>query len=103
MSLLQLLNVSVAQGELLLFEDVSLNIEMGQHIGLSGFNGSGKSTLLAVLAGQHAIKNGYRQLNHRCQLAVVEQFVPQKLAQSLGNIRVRVTLILKKLLSRAKE
>ena len=35
-----------------LFEDVSLNINEGDRLGLIGPNGSGKSTLLEIMAGR---------------------------------------------------
>lgn len=50
--MLTISNVSVRLGELLLFENVNLNINDGDRIGLVGPNGAGKSTLLRVIAGE---------------------------------------------------
>lgn len=50
--MLTISNVSVRLGDLLLFENVNLNINSGDRIGLVGPNGAGKSTLLRVITGE---------------------------------------------------
>lgn len=45
-------DVSVRLGDLLLFNNVNININNGDRIGLVGPNGAGKSTLLRVITGE---------------------------------------------------
>ncbi|GHD19208.1 ABC-F family ATP-binding cassette domain-containing protein [Nocardiopsis kunsanensis] len=51
MNLVNLQDVSLAYGPLVLLDEVSLGIEAGERIGVVGRNGGGKSTLLSVLSG----------------------------------------------------
>src|SRR5262249_32139997 len=48
---LTLRGVSKAYGRRVVFEDVSLTIRPGEHVGVVGDNGAGKSTLLRLMAG----------------------------------------------------
>jgi molybdate transport system ATP-binding protein len=56
--LLALDHVSVRHLDRLLFQDLSLQIEPGQHWALVGPSGAGKSALLAALAGQLLLAGG---------------------------------------------
>ena len=48
---IELRNVSFSYGGPLVLEDIDLNIEEGEFLGLVGPNASGKSTLLKVMLG----------------------------------------------------
>ncbi len=52
MALLSLRDISIGFGGPLVLEDVSLQIERGERVGLMGRNGTGKTTLLKIIAGQ---------------------------------------------------
>jgi ABC transport system ATP-binding/permease protein len=63
-----------------LFEELSLGISEGDHIGLVGPNGSGKTTLLRILAGLEEPTAGTRAARKRLRLG----FVPQDPRFSAG-------------------
>jgi ATP-binding cassette subfamily F protein 3 len=50
--LLNLARVSISLAGRTIFDDVSLELQMGQRIGLVGPNGAGKSTLMKVMSGE---------------------------------------------------
>ena len=52
MNLLTTENLTKSYGERILFEQVALNINEGDKIGLIGVNGTGKTTFLQVLTGR---------------------------------------------------
>ena len=52
MNLVNLQDVTLAYGPLVLLDSVSLGIDEGDRIGIVGRNGGGKSTLVSVLAGR---------------------------------------------------
>ncbi len=58
MNLLTLENLSKSYSEKTLFDNISLNINEGDKIGLIGINGTGKSTLLKVIAGIETSDSG---------------------------------------------
>ena len=51
-------HVSIAFGHLPLLDDVVLQIERGERVGLVGRNGTGKSTLLQILSGEQHPDSG---------------------------------------------
>jgi ATP-binding cassette subfamily F protein uup len=56
-----------------LFEDLSLGVFEGDHVGLVGPNGSGKSTLLKILAGLEEPSAGTRSARKRLRVGYVPQ------------------------------
>lgn len=70
-----------------IFDDLSLDIEAGQFVGILGSNGTGKSTLLKVMCGLFPPLNGQVFINSRNiaelsrrQIAAEAAFVPQEAA-----------------------
>ena len=76
MALISLQNVSLGFGGPLLLEDINLQIESGEWVGLLGRNGMGKSTLLKLINGDLLPQSGQvaRQQNKR--VAYMPQEVP---------------------------
>ena len=59
MSLIVLKNIKKEYGKnQVLFNDLSLEIEQGEFVGLIGKSGAGKTTLLKSIAGYQNITNG---------------------------------------------
>ena len=58
-----------------LFEDVSFEVEPGDHIGFIGVNGCGKSTLFAILEGREPYDEGMVAFSRAAVLGTVEQSV----------------------------
>jgi ATP-binding cassette subfamily F protein 3 len=58
LKVVSLKNVSKNYGDISVYDDLNLEIERGQTIGLVGHNGAGKSTLLKMLAGVEPISSG---------------------------------------------
>lgn len=75
MNYLQLENVSKTYGEKILLDDISLNINKGDKIGLVAKNGSGKSTLLRLIAGLESPEGEKAKIiiNKNIKLAILEQ------------------------------
>ena len=51
MSILEMEHLSHAFGDVILYQDASLRLNAGEHMGLIGDNGAGKSTLLKIISG----------------------------------------------------
>ena len=56
--MIELSNVSVAYGDELVLENVSLSAQKGERIAIMGKSGSGKTTLINILAGLLPVKSG---------------------------------------------
>ena len=56
--LVELKNISISFGGIRAVDNVSLNVEAGQVVGLLGHNGAGKSTLIKILSGAYQKDSG---------------------------------------------
>jgi len=65
MALLELINISKSFGAIQAVNDVSLELDGGQIVGLMGDNGAGKSTLVKIIAGNYPPTRGTMRMNGR--------------------------------------
>jgi ATP-binding cassette subfamily F protein 3 len=79
-TVLELHDVHKAYGDKVVFSNLNLLIERGDHIALVGPNGAGKSTLMRVLSGVEAPDSGTRREGHQ----VVMQYFAQDEATRLN-------------------
>jgi ATP-binding cassette subfamily F protein uup len=80
MALISLQDVSLGFGGPLLLENVNLQIERGEWLGLLGRNGMGKSTLLKLLHGDLTPDEGSLSRQQNIRTAYLPQEVPQGLS-----------------------
>ncbi|TXH71806.1 MAG: ABC transporter ATP-binding protein [Thiothrix sp.] len=80
MSLLTATGVSYQRKQQLLLNNVQLELQAGELLGLIGPNGAGKSTLLKILAGLQKPTRGSIQFQTRA----LHQFSPQERSQKLA-------------------
>lgn len=66
-------NIGKAYNGRSVFEDISLELQVGERIGLIGPNGAGKTTLLKILAGVEEADHGTRTLSRQATLSYVSQ------------------------------
>ena len=66
-------NVTKHYGDIEVFNDMEMNVERGQKIGLVGQNGAGKSTLLKMLAGVETVTSGAVRIGSRVDSAYYAQ------------------------------
>ena len=66
-------SISKTYGAKPLFDDLSVALFEGDHVGLVGPNGSGKSTLLKILAGVETPDRGTRSVRRQIRLGYVPQ------------------------------
>ncbi len=77
MALISMQEVSLGFGGPLLLEDINLQIESGESLGLLGRNGMGKTTLLKLLSGAINPDSGSIARQQGLRLAYLPQEVPQ--------------------------
>jgi ATP-binding cassette subfamily F protein uup len=73
MSLLTLLNASLAFGHVALLDRADFSLEASERIGLIGRNGTGKSSLLKILAGMERADDGSLHVQQGVRIAYVAQ------------------------------
>ena len=88
MALISLQEVSLVFGGPLLLEEINLQIERGEWVGLLGRNGMGKSTLLRLVNGDLVPEHGVVARQQNVRVAYLPQEVPQGLT---GNVTAIVS------------
>ena len=73
MAFVQFSQVSLAFGDRDILKNVTINLQTGSKIALTGANGSGKSTLIKVLSGLTAPDSGERAVQKDCRIAYLPQ------------------------------
>ncbi len=71
--LISLSGVSFGYGAELLFDELSLQVDPGERIGVVGPNGHGKSTLLRLIAGTLAAEKGERSVRRGVDIGYLRQ------------------------------
>jgi ATP-binding cassette subfamily F protein uup len=84
MALISVQEVSLGFGGPRLLEDVSMQIESGERVGLLGRNGMGKSSLLKLISGEILPHSGTIARQQTISVAYLPQEVPQGLS---GRVR----------------
>jgi ATP-binding cassette subfamily F protein uup len=86
MGLLWINDVSISFGEPRLLDGVTLQIEVGERIGLLGRNGSGKSTLMKLLVGNIVPDTGQLIRSGNVRVAMLPQDVPDDLPGTVYDV-----------------
>ncbi len=86
MALISLQDLSIGFGGPRLLEEINLQIEGGEWVGLLGRNGMGKSTLLKLIAGDILPHAGTIARQQNIQVAYLPQEVPQGLSGCVREI-----------------
>lgn len=71
--MLKIENLSFSYGEQKILEDISININSGEIVGLIGDNGSGKSTLMKLMCGLREPENGVIERKYQRIGALIEE------------------------------
>ena len=66
-------NLTMGYGGLMLYRDVTFQVQRGERVGIIGPNGSGKTTLLRQLAGMHPGLAGEVTLGHKVAFSYYDQ------------------------------
>jgi len=86
MALISLQDVSIGFGGPRLLEEINLQIESGEWVGLLGRNGMGKSTLLKLVSGEILPHSGTIARQQNIRVAYLPQEVPQGLSGPVVDI-----------------
>ena len=86
MALISLQAVSLGFGGPLLLEQVNLQIEAGERVGLLGRNGAGKSSLLKLINGEVLPDSGTVARQQNLRVAYLSQEVPQAITGRVADI-----------------
>jgi ABC transport system ATP-binding/permease protein len=86
MALLSCQSLRIAFGGPPLLDDISLQVERGERIGLVGRNGEGKSTLLKILEGTLPPDGGAVVMESGTRVALLEQEVPAGVGGTVAEV-----------------
>lgn len=73
--MLRLENITQQFGDKVLYEDVSVQVNRGEHVGLIGRNGAGKSTLIKIITGEILPDDGHVNFPKNLRLGYLDQYV----------------------------
>ena len=79
--MLSITDLNLQYGSKYIFRDVSVQIHIGDRVGLAGVNGSGKSTLLRIMCGEQDVDPG---IVNRANWFTVA-YLPQEVSVDLGD------------------
>lgn len=85
MNVVTVAHASLSLGGKTIFEDLNLQVDAGERIGLIGPNGSGKTTLLRVLAGRMQADGGLVRFGRDMRVGYLPQTMELPGGQSLMN------------------
>ncbi len=85
MALISLQNIRIGFAHPLL-DDISINIESGEHICLLGRNGCGKTTLMKMIAGEIQPDSGLISLRQGARIAYLTQDIPQTIQETVREL-----------------
>lgn len=80
--LIQLQKITKNYGVMPLFEDINLQVNEGEKIGLIGTNGSGKSTILKIITGDETVDSGTISIKKNARIGYLEQ-IPEMSEQTV--------------------
>lgn len=81
--MLNLVDITQQFGDKLLYEELNLQINKGEHVGLIGQNGAGKSTLIKIITGEILPDDGKVERPKSLQLGYLDQYVQVNEEQSI--------------------
>lgn len=81
--MLNLKNISQQFGDKVLYEDVSVQINRGEHVGLIGRNGAGKSTLIKIITGEILPDEGQVNFPKNLKMGYLDQYVNVEETQTI--------------------
>lgn len=73
--MLSLTNITHQFADKILYEDLNLQVNKGEHVGLIGQNGAGKSTLIKIITGELLPDNGRVEVPRSVHLGYLDQYV----------------------------
>lgn len=73
MSLINIENLSHANGGKILYKNATVRINKGEHLALIGTNGTGKTTLLSIIYGKITPDEGMIDLQPKVKIAYLDQ------------------------------